>query len=723
MLLSTAVMMGMQVWPGRSHPLGATWDGSGTNFALFSENATAVELCLFDQQGHETRIALPEVENYVWHGYLPGVGPGQRYGFRVHGPYQPAASERFNPHKLLIDPYARALEGDVQLDPAIFGYNMATIANDDTDLSFSNSNSAPHVSKGIVIDPSFDWEGDRHPDTPWHRTIIYETHVKGITQRHPDLPEALRGTYAGLGHPVMVDYLTSLGITAVELLPVHHFHALPGHLAGTGLRNYWGYDSLNYFAPYSGYSASGQAGQQVTEFKQMVKSLHQAGIEVILDVVYNHTGEGSHLGPTLTLRGIDNAAYYRLVDDTPRYYMDFTGCGNSLNVQHPQVLKLIMDSLRYWVLDMHVDGFRFDLASALARELYEVDSLAAFFDIIHQDPVLSNTKLIAEPWDLGEGGYQVGNFPLLWSEWNGKYRDSMRDFWRNHDCRLGEFAFRITGSSDLYQANGKRPHASINFITCHDGFTLRDLVSYNEKHNEANLEDNRDGESYNRSWNCGAEGETDNPQILALRQKQQRNFLTTLLLSQGVPMLLGGDELGRTQQGNNNTYCQDSEISWYHWDLSQENQLLLDFTRQLIQLRLNHPNLSRRHWFQGREIHGSGVHDIGWYNPDGHDITDEQWHDGSAKAIAVFFNGEELISPNARGERVLDDSFLLMFNAQPLTQTFYIPPMVKKRRWSLVLDTQKETGFVDDKHHYEPHEAIILADFSVVVLRCHHFQN
>jgi glycogen operon protein len=498
---------------------------------------------------------------------------------------------------------------------------------------------------------------------------------------------------------------------------------LPGHLAGTGLRNYWGYDSLNYFAPYSGYSASGQAGQQVTEFKQMVKSLHQAGIEVILDVVYNHTGEGSHLGPTLTLRGIDNAAYYRLVDDAPRYYMDFTGCGNSLNVQHPQVLKLIMDSLRYWVLDMHVDGFRFDLASALARELYEVDSLAAFFDIIHQDPVLSNTKLIAEPWDLGEGGYQVGNFPLLWSEWNGKYRDSLRDFWRNHDCRLGEFAFRITGSSDLYQANGKRPHASINFITCHDGFTLRDLVSYNEKHNLANLEDNRDGESHNRSWNCGAEGETDDPDILTLRQKQQRNFLTTLLLSQGVPMLLGGDELGRTQQGNNNSYCQDSEISWYDWQLSSENRQLLDFTRQLIQLRLSHPNLSRRHWFQGREIHGSGIHDIGWYNPDGHEITEEQWHDGSAKAICVFFNGEELITPNSRGERVLDDSFLLLFNAQPVAQTFHIPHTVKKRRWSLVLDTQKETGFVDDKHHYEPHEAITLADFSVVVLRCHHFQN
>jgi glycogen operon protein len=532
--------MGMQVWPGRPHPLGATWDGAGTNFALFSENATGVDLCLFDHQGQETRLPLLEVENYVWHGYLADVGPGQRYGFRVHGPYTPALGHRFNPHKLLIDPYARALEGDVQLNPMIFGYNMADIVIKDADLTFSEIDSAPHIPKAIVIDSQFDWEGNRPPHTPWHRTIIYETHVRGLTQTHPELPEALRGTYAGLGHPVMVNYLKQLGITAVELLPVHHFHAFPGHLAGTGLRNYWGYDSIGYFAPYSGYSASGIAGQQVTEFKQMVKALHQAGIEVILDVVYNHTGEGNQLGPTLSLRGIDNQVYYRLVEETPRYYLDFTGCGNSLNVRHPQILKLIMDSLRYWVLEMHVDGFRFDLASALARELYAVDSLAAFFDIIHQDPVLSTIKLIAEPWDLGEGGYQVGNFPLLWSEWNGKYRDAMRDFWRDHHCRLGEFALRLTGSSDLYQQNGRRPHASINFITCHDGFTLRDLVSYNQKHNIANQEDNRDGESYNRSWNCGSEGETRDPTILALRQKQQRNFLTTLLLSQGVPMIFRG---------------------------------------------------------------------------------------------------------------------------------------------------------------------------------------
>ena len=710
-------MMDIQVWPGQPHPLGATWDGSGTNFALFSENATAVDLCLFDEGGQETRLPLKEMENYIWHGYLAEVGPGQRYGFRVQGPYIPAVGDRFNPYKLLIDPYARALEGDIQLNPRIFGYNMAEIALQDADLTFSELDGAAYVPKAIVIDPNFDWEGDRHPRTPWHRTIIYETHVKGLTKTHPDLPEALRGTYAGLAHPVMVDYLTNLGITAVELLPVHHFHAFPGHLAGTGLRNYWGYDSIAYFAPYSGYSAAGQAGEQVREFKQMVKALHQAGIEVILDVVYNHTGEGNHLGPTLSLRGIDNQAYYRLVEDTPRHYMDFTGCGNSLNVRHPQVLKLIMDSLRYWVLEMHVDGFRFDLASALARELYEVDSLAAFFDIIHQDPVLSTIKLIAEPWDLGEGGYQVGNFPLLWSEWNGKYRDAMRDFWRNHDCRLGEFAFRITGSSDLYQASGKRPHASINFITCHDGFTLRDLVSYNQKHNLANQENNRDGESYNRSWNCGMEGQTNDPAILALRQRQQRNFLATLLLSQGVPMLLGGDELGRSQEGNNNSYCQDSPLAWYDWGLTEENRPLLDFTRQLIKLRLHHPNLSRRHWFLGREIHGSGIHDIGWYNPSGEVVTAEQWHDDTAKAICIFLNGEEVTNPQIQGQRVLDDSFLLMFNAQPIEQDFHIPATVKQRSWTLMMDTQDPWGFVFNHHGYQPQEVVSLASFSVVMLR------
>lgn len=713
--------MGMQVWPGRPYPLGATWDGSGTNFALFSENATAVELCLFDQADQEIRIALPEVENYVWHGYLVDVGPGQRYGFRVHGPYNPAEGQRFNANKLLIDPYAKALDGDVLYDAAIFGYPIAEIEppdSEDLDLAFSETDSAPFIPKAIVIDPSFDWGDDRHPETPWHRTVIYEAHVKGLTKRHPGIPEALRGTYAGLGHPVMIEHLQSLGVTAIELLPVHHFHAFPGHLAHTDLRNYWGYDSLAYLAPYANYSAAGQAGQQVNEFKQMVKALHQAGIEVILDVVYNHTGEGNQLGPTVTLRGIDNAAYYRLEEELPRYYTDFTGCGNSLNVRHPQVLKLIMDSLRYWVLEMHVDGFRFDLASALARELYEVDSLAAFFDIIHQDPVLSTTKLIAEPWDLGEGGYQVGNFPLLWSEWNGKYRDSMRDFWRNHDCRLGELALRITGSSDLYEANGKLPHSSVNFITCHDGFTLRDLVSYNEKHNDANQEGNRDGESHNRSWNCGAEGETDEPEFLALRLKQQRNLLTTLLFSQGVPMLLGGDELNRTKSGNNNTYCQDSELSWLDWDLTPDAKTLLAFTQGLIKLRLEHPNLSRRHWFQGRAIHGSEVRDIGWYNPTGHNVTEDQWHDGEAKAIGVFLNGEEMKNPNSFGERVLDDSFLLFFNAQPAPQEFHIPTTGEQRRWSLVLDTQTPAGFVDQGKTYETGQVITVADFSMVVLRC-----
>jgi isoamylase len=714
--------MGMQVWPGRSHPLGATWDGQGTNFAIFSENAEAVDLCLFDDTGHETRIALKEVENYVWHGYLPEVGPGQRYGFRVHGPYAPEDGHRFNPHKLLIDPYARALDGDVQFSNSIFGYDLQAMAEEpereDLDLTVNTLDSAAAMPKGIVVDAAFDWGDDRHPETPWHRTIIYETHVKGLTKLHPDVPADLRGTYAGLAHPVVIDHLKALGITAVELLPVHHFHAFPGHLADTGLRNYWGYDSLGYFAPYAGYSAAGTAGQQVTEFKQMVRALHGAGIEVILDVVYNHTGEGNQLGPTLAFRGIDNAAYYRLVEDNPCYYMDFTGCGNSLNVRHPQVLKLIMDSLRYWVQEMHVDGFRFDLASALARELYEVDSLAAFFDIIHQDPVLSTTKLIAEPWDLGEGGYQVGNFPLLWSEWNGQYRDSMRDFWRDHDCRLGEFAFRMTGSSDLYQANGKLPHASINFITCHDGFTLRDLVSYNEKHNAANQEDNRDGESYNRSWNCGVEGETDDPDILALRQKQQRNFLATLMFSQGVPMILAGDEMGRTQRGNNNTYCQDSELSWLNWALSQENQALLEFTRQLIHFRRQHPAFARRHWFQGREIFGSGVHDIGWYNPDGGEVTEEQWHDGSAKAIGIFLNGEEIIHFDAHGQRVFDDSFLLFFNAQPIPQEFAIPIGVADRDWQLILDTQQTTGFVESGDTYRSDQMIEVSDFSLRVLGC-----
>ncbi len=683
--------MSRPLWPGKPYPLGACWDGKGVNFALFSENASGVELCLFDADDRETRLELKEVNKCVWHGYVPEIGPGQRYGFRVHGPFAPQDGHRFNPNKLLIDPYAKAVDGDVRFGEEIFGYPWE---HPDEDLGFSESDSAPLTPKAVVIDPRFDWEGDELLRTPWHETVIYELHVRGFTYRHPEIPEAQRGTYAGLTHPAAIAHLQALGVTAVELMPVHYYLACPGHLAGLGLRNYWGYDSLNFFAPYPGYGAGGDPGQSVREFKEMVKALHRAGIEVILDVVYNHTGEGSPMGPTLSLRGVDNAACYRLVEDNPRYYMDFTGCGNSLNVRHPQVLKLIMDSLRYWVLDMHVDGFRFDLASALARELYAVDRLAAFFDIIHQDPVLSDVKLIAEPWDVGEGGYHVGGFPLLWSEWNGRYRDTVRDFWRGEPSRLADFAFRFTGSSDLYQSNGRSPSASINFITAHDGFTLRDLVSYNDKHNEANGEDNRDGESHNRSWNCGVEGETDDPEILNLRLRQQRNFLTTLLLSQGVPMLLAGDEMGRTQGGNNNTYCQDNELSWLDWTLPEKNRELLEFARELVAFRRAHPVLRRRKWFQGRSIHGSGVHDILWFNPDGGEMTEEQWQDGLARVIGIFLNGEEIATPGPRGERIIDDSFILLFNGHDEAMEFTLPEPVREGAWRLVIDTA-QPGFVD----------------------------
>ncbi|MFQ4144959.1 glycogen debranching protein GlgX [Chlorogloeopsis sp. ULAP02] len=692
--------MYLSLWPGKPYPLGSNWDGKGTNFALFSENATGVELCLFDQKGRETRLELKEKTNFTWHGYVPAIGPGQRYGFRVHGPFAPEEGHRFNPHKLVIDPYAKAIDGDVRFGEEIFGYRW----NDpNEDLSFSDLDDAHLVPKSVVVDQSFDWEGDELLQTPWHETVIYETHVKGFTRLHSEIPARLRGTYAGLAHPAAISHLQSLGVTAVELMPIHHFLAYPGHLADKGLKNYWGYDSINYLAPYSGYSASGSAGQQVKEFKQMVKALHRAGIEVILDVVYNHTGEGNHMGPTLSLRGIDNAAYYRLVDGNCRYYMDFTGCGNSLNVRHPQVLKLIMDSLRYWVLECHVDGFRFDLASALARELYAVDRLAAFFDIIHQDPILADVKLIAEPWDVGEGGYQVGEFPLLWSEWNGKYRDTVRDFWRGEDSRMAEFAYRFTGSSDLYQFNGRNPSASVNFITAHDGFTLYDLVSYNDKHNEANGEDNRDGESHNRSWNCGVEGNTDDPQVLRLRRKQLRNFLATMFLSQGVPMLVMGDEMGRSQGGNNNPYCQDNEISWLNWDLQEENEALLDFTRQLIDFRRRHPVFRRRKWFQGRAIHGSGVNDIAWFNPDGGEMTEEQWNVGYSKAIGIFLNGEEIATPGPRGERIIDESFLLFFNGHYEMLEFQIPKGLQDWEWLTIIDTtkprfvQRGKRYIDDK--------------------------
>jgi glycogen operon protein len=681
---------------------------------LYSENATSVELCLFDKDDQETRLELTEVSNFVWHGYLPGIGPGQRYGYRVHGPYAPEEGHRFNANKLLIDPYGKAIDGEVGNGPELFGYSWDA---PEEDLSFSELDDAHLMPKSVVVDESYDWGNDQLLRTPWHETVIYETHVKGFTKLHPDIPEELRGTYAGMAHPAAIEHLQRLGITAVELMPIHHYLSLPGHLVDKGLKNYWGYDSINYFAPFSGYSASGTLGQQVNEFKEMVKALHNAGIEVILDVVYNHTGEGNHKGPTLSLRGIDNATYYRLVEGNERYYMDYTGCGNSLNVRHAQVLKLIMDSLRYWVTHMHVDGFRFDLASALARELYEVDSLAAFFDIIHQDPTLAGVKLIAEPWDIGEGGYQVGNFPVLWSEWNGKYRDTLRDFWRGQESGLGEFAYRFTGSPDLYfQMNGRRPNASINFITAHDGFTLNDLVSYNEKHNEANGENSQDGESHNRSWNCGVEGETDDPEVLQLREKQRRNMLATLILSQGIPMLLGGDEMGRTQKGNNNGYCQDSEISWFDWDLVEGNEDLLNFTRELIYFRRQHPVFRRRKWFQGQSIRGKGISDIAWFNPDGSEMTDEEWDIGYAKSIGVFLDGGQIPSPGPQGQRISDDSFILFFNAHYDTMEFALPEALSTKEWSVVIDT-KEPRFVTEEKIYTGSQAVLVTGRSLVVLR------
>ncbi|MEA2477000.1 MAG: isoamylase [Actinomycetota bacterium] len=677
----------MDLWPGTATPLGATWDGEGTNFAVYSSGAEAVELCLFDGSGSEERVRLTEVRAFVWHGYVPGIGPGQRYGFRVRGPHDPTHGLRYNPSKLLIDPYARAIEGDVDWGPEVFGYAIGDPAED---LSPSDTDDAGRIPKSVVVDDSFYWADDAAPKTAWHDTVIYETHVKGMTITCPSVPPELRGTYAGLGHDATIEHLQLLGVSAVELMPVHHF-LHPQFLVDRGLRNYWGYDSIGYFAPYSGYSASGGCGQQVNEFKAMVKALHAAGIEVILDVVYNHTGEGNHLGPTVSFRGVDNATYYRLVDDDPRYYMDFTGTGNTLNVRLPQTLKLIMDSLRYWAVEMHVDGFRFDLAAALARGLYDVDRLSAFFDIIHQDPVLSELKLIAEPWDVGDGGYQVGNFPPLWSEWNGKYRDTVRGYWKGDDSSLAEFAFRFTGSSDLYQGDGRSPAASINFVTAHDGFTLDDLVSYNDKHNEANGEDNRDGDDNNKSWNCGVEGDTDDPSVHALRAKQKRNFIATLALSQGVPMILGGDEMGRTQHGNNNAYCQDNEISWFDWSDRDENLALLGFTRRAMDFRRRHPTFRRRGWFRGRPLHGSGVSDIGWFNPDGLEMTEEQWQEGSAKSIGVFLNGDALPDPGPHGEKVTDDSFLMLFNAYGDTIEFTLPKREWGDEWIVDLDTSEDS--------------------------------
>jgi glycogen operon protein len=688
----------MTIWPGLPYPLGATWDGDGTNFAIYSEHAEEVELCLFDSPtaGEPTAChRLRERTTHVWHGYLPGIAPGQFYGYRISGPYEPSKGQRFNPFKLLIDPYARALAGRVNYDHHPFAYPFDQPGED---LVMDDENDAAGVPKGVVVDSSYDWEGDTPPGIPWHRTVIYEAHVKGLTKLHPEVPEELRGTYQGVSHPAVIEHLRSLRVTAIELLPVHEI-VDDLFLVKKGLKNYWGYNNINYFSPAGRYAKSRNYGVQVREFRDMVKTLHRAGIEVIMDVVYNHTVEGNHLGPTLSFKGIDNTVYYRLTRSDPRFYMDYTGTGNSLNTRHPQVLKLIMDSLRYWVLEMHVDGFRFDLASALARELHDVDRLHAFFDIIHQDPVLSRVKLIAEPWDVGEGGYQVGNFPVLWAEWNGKYRDTVRSYWRGDPGTVGELGYRLTGSSDLYESDGRRPHASINFVTAHDGFTLNDLVSYNEKHNEANGEGNRDGESHNRSYNFGAEGPTDDPEIKRQREKQKRNFLVTLLLSQGVPMICAGDEMGRTQGGNNNGYAQDNEISWIDWDLSDADRSLLDFARRVAALRMEHPVFHRRHFFQGRRIRGSELEDITWLRADGGEMTEEQWARGVTRCFGMRLGGDAMLEWDEKGERVRDMTFLLLFNSEAHDVDFTLPGAEPDVVWTMVLTTSDPNVQVGASYH------------------------
>ncbi|TWH23625.1 glycogen operon protein [Rhodococcus rhodochrous J45] len=731
----------LEVWPGSPYPLGATYDGAGTNFALFSEIAEKVELCLISRDGTETRIPLEEVDGYVWHAYLPTVSPGQRYGYRVHGPFDPENGHRCDPSKLLLDPYGKAFDGSFDGDPSLFSYplpgaepvaesasdestddteDIDTEDTEDTDTgdAVSTDDAEPeaiatgqtsdaaaelpgldslgHTMTTVVINPFFDWATDRHPRRPYNETVIYEAHVKGMTATHPDVPEHMRGTYAGLAHPAIIDHLLDLGVTAIELMPVHQFMH-DQVLLDQGLRNYWGYNTFGFFAPHAEYSSSTKPSAVVAEFKAMVRAFHEAGIEVILDVVYNHTAEGNHLGPTICFRGIDNAAYYRLVDDDKAYYMDYTGTGNSLNARHPHTLQLIMDSLRYWVTEMHVDGFRFDLASTLARELHDVDRLSAFFDLVQQDPVVSQVKLIAEPWDIGEGGYQVGNFPGQWTEWNGKYRDTVRDYWRGEPATLGEFASRLTGSSDLYEDTGRRPGASVNFVTAHDGFTLADLVSYNEKHNDANGEGNRDGESHNRSWNCGVEGPTDDPEVLALRGRQQRNMLATLILSQGTPMLAHGDEFGRTQQGNNNVYCQDNELSWVDWSLAESNADLVAFTRNVIALRTDHPVFRRRRFFEGRPIRsGDQSRDIAWLTPAGDEMMPEDWDSGFGKSLAVFLNGEGIPEPDQRGQRVVDDSFLMCFNAHHEPIEFVTPDGPHAEEWTVALDTDVPDGLREE---------------------------
>ncbi|WP_228941233.1 glycogen debranching protein GlgX [Nocardioides sp. Leaf374] len=710
----------MEIWPGHAYPLGATYDGSGTNFALFSEVAERVELCLFEGSGEdftETRLELTEVDAHVWHCYLPQVQPGQRYGYRVHGPWAPEQGLRCNPNKLLLDPYAKATTHEIDWDPSLFAYEFGD------EESRNDDDSAAHMMLGVVINPFFDWEGDRKPHVPYNETVIYEAHVKGLTELHPDVPEALRGTYAGLAHPSVTSHLKRLGVTAIELMPVHQF-IQDNTLLEKGLRNYWGYNTLAFLAPHADYAAAARdehgRGMQVQEFKAMVKAMHAEGIEVILDVVYNHTAEGNHLGPTLSFKGIDNQAYYRLVEDDQRYYMDYTGTGNSLNVRHPHSLQLIMDSLRYWVTEMHVDGFRFDLASTLAREFYEVDRLATFFELVQQDPVVSQVKLIAEPWDVGPGGYQVGGFPPQWSEWNGAYRDVVRDFWRGEPS-LGDFASRLAGSSDLYEHSGRRPFASINFVTAHDGFTLRDLVSYNEKHNEANGEDNNDGESHNRSWNHGVEGPTDDEAVLELRARTQRNYLTTLLLSQGVPMLLHGDEAGRTQDGNNNTYAQDSEIAWMHWDRLDEP--LVEFTASVARLRAEHPTFRRKRFFTGNEVRsddGERLDDIVWLHTEGRPMGDGDWEAGDAeggcRAIGMYLNGQGIAGLDARGQRIVDDHFLLYFHPCAEDVEVTLPPGEYAERWSIVIDT---AGGHERGQSLDAGAALPLTGRSVVVLQQH----
>jgi isoamylase len=677
----------MQTWPGTAYPLGATWDGSGTNFALFSEVAERVELCLFDESGTETRVPLTEVDGFVWHGYLPSVGPGQRYGYRVTGPYAPREGHRCNPAKLLLDPYGKAVDGEVRWDPALFAYQFGQPD------AVNDADSAPFMPRNVVINPYFDWSEDRSPRTPYHATVIYEAHVRGLTMRHPGVPPELRGTYSGLACPPVIEHLTRLGVTAIELMPVHQ-SVREEQLAQRGLTNYWGYNTIGFFAPENRYSQSAEPHGHVAEFKAMVRALHAAGIEVILDVVYNHTAESGALGPTLSFRGIDNAAYYRLDDSDPSVYLDYTGCGNSLNVRHPHALQLIMDSLRYWVLEMHVDGFRFDLASALARELHEVDRLSAFFELVQQDPVVSQVKLIAEPWDVGDGGYQVGKFPPLWSEWNGKYRDTVRDYWRGVPATMPEFASRLSGSSDLYETSARRPVASVNFVTCHDGFTLADLVSYNDKHNEANGDNNSDGTSDNRSWNCGTEGPTDDPAINELRARQVRNFLVTLFCSQGVPMMLAGDELGRTQLGNNNAYCQDNEISWIDWDEAAHQPGLAEFTGALSALRRDHPVFRRRRFFSGRQQgpDGTAQRDILWLTPAGTEMTIDDWGSGFARSLGVFLNGHAITEPGPRGEAITDCDFLLLFNAHSESVTFTLPGPELAPGWHVVIDTAHAAG-------------------------------